>query len=89
MQYLHNNLWMHIVSCCKFVDGGALMNATFKPGHTSINLVLPWGIETLVLFGNKRASRLTNWLVSVETHDNDYKTLHAHSWNEETQVHKK
>jgi hypothetical protein len=89
MQYLHNNLWMHIVSCCKFVDGGVLMNATFKLGHTNINLVLPWGIETLVRFGNKRASRLTNWLVSVETHDNGCKTLNAHSWNEETQVHKK
>jgi hypothetical protein len=89
MQYLHNNLWMHIVSCYKFVDGGALMNATFKPGHTNINSILPWGIETSVLSRNKRASRLTKWLGSVETHDNGCKTLHAHSSNEETQVHKK
>jgi hypothetical protein len=61
------------------VDGGASMNATFKPRHTSINWILPWGIETLVLFGNKGASRLANWLVSVETHNNGYKTLYAHN----------
>jgi len=24
-------------TCCRFVDGGASTNATFKPGHTSIN----------------------------------------------------
>jgi hypothetical protein len=60
MQYLQNNLKMHIVCCCRFVDGGASTSATFKPRHTSINLVLPWGIETLFLFRNKRASRLTN-----------------------------
>jgi hypothetical protein len=48
------------ISCCKFVDVGASMNATFKPGHTSIDEVLAWGIETLVFFGNKRASRSTN-----------------------------
>jgi hypothetical protein len=88
MQYMHNNLWIHII-CCKFMDGGALMSATFKPKHTNINWVFPWGIETLVLFGNKRVSRSTNWLVSVEIHDNNCKTLHAHNWNEKTQVHKK
>ncbi len=44
----------YCVSCCRFVDGGVLMNATFKPGHISINWVLPWGIEMLVFFGNKR-----------------------------------
>jgi hypothetical protein len=37
----------------------------------------------------KRVSRLTNWLVSVEIHDNGYKTLRAHNWNEEMWVHKK
>jgi hypothetical protein len=68
----------YCVSCYKFVNGGASTSATFKPGHTSIHSVLPWGIETLVLFGNKRASRSGDWLVSVETQNNDYKTLHAH-----------
>ncbi len=69
MKYMQDNLWMHTISCCRFVDGGASTNATFKPGRTNINWVLPWGIEMLVIFGNKRASKLTNWLVSVETHD--------------------
>jgi hypothetical protein len=57
---MHENLWMHIISCCIFVDGGVSMSATFKPGYTNIKWVLPWGIETLVLFGYKKASRLTN-----------------------------
>jgi hypothetical protein len=30
-------LWMHIISCCRFVDGGASTNATLKLGHTNIN----------------------------------------------------
>jgi len=59
-----SSTWTHIwvlqgIGSASFVDGGASMNATFKPGHTSINWVLPWGIEMLVLFGNKRALRLT------------------------------
>jgi hypothetical protein len=83
MQYLHDNLWMHIISYYRFVDGVASTSATFKLRHTNINWVLPWGIEMLVFFGNKKDSRLTNWLVSVETHDNRCKTLHAHNWNEE------
>ncbi len=37
MQYMHDNLWMHIISYCRFVDGEALTNATFKPRHTNIN----------------------------------------------------
>jgi hypothetical protein len=76
---MHDNLWMHTISCYRFVDGGVSTSATFKPWHTNINWVLPRGIETLVFFGNKKASRSTNWLVSVEIHDNDYKTLHAHN----------
>jgi hypothetical protein len=73
----------------QFMDGGVSTNATLKPRHTSINWILPWGIKTLVIFGNKRASRSTNWLVSVKIHNNDCKTLHAHNWNEKTRVHKK
>ncbi len=69
----------YCVFCCRFVDGGVLMSATFKLGHTSINRILPWGIENLVLFENKRALMLTNWLVSVEIHNNNCKTLHAHN----------
>ncbi len=74
----------YCVSCYKFVNGGASTSATFKPGHTSIDWILPWGIETIVLFGNKRASRLVDWLVSVETQNNKFKTLHAHGQNEKT-----
>jgi hypothetical protein len=81
MQYLHDNLWIQIVYYCRFVDGGVSTSATFKPRHTNINWVLPWAIKTLVLFGNKMASRSTNWLVSAEIHDNGCKTLHAHNWN--------
>jgi hypothetical protein len=58
MQYMHDNLWMHTISCYKFVNGGALTSATFKPRHISINWVLPWGIETLVLFGNKKGFKV-------------------------------
>jgi len=50
----------YCVSCCRLVDGGALMSATFKLDHTSINWILPWGIEMLVFFGNKGASRLVD-----------------------------
>jgi hypothetical protein len=46
MQYLHDNLWMHIVSCYRFVDGGALTNATFKLGHTIITMGR-WNINFL------------------------------------------
>jgi hypothetical protein len=79
----------YYVSCCRFVDVGALISATFKPGHAIIHSILPWGIETLAFFGDKRASRSTNCLVSVEAHNNSYKTLHAHNWNEKMQVHQK
>jgi hypothetical protein len=68
----------YCVFCCRFVDGWALTSATFKLRHTSINWVLPWGIEILVLFENKRASRLANWLVIVEICNSGCKTLHAH-----------
>jgi len=68
----------YCVFYCRFVNGGALTSAIFKLGHTSINWVLPWGIENLVLFENKRTLRLTNWLVSVEINNNVCKTLHAH-----------
>jgi hypothetical protein len=47
----------YFVFYCRFVDGEALTSATFKLGHTNINLVLPWGIETLVFFGNKGVSK--------------------------------
>jgi len=77
MQYLQDNLGMHIVFC-RFVDGGASTSATFKLGHTNINWVLPWGIGMLVFFGNKGASRLMNWLINVEIPNNGCKTLHAH-----------
>ncbi len=40
----------------------------------------------LVNVENEAASRLVDWLVSVETYNNSYKTLHAHNWNEETWV---
>jgi hypothetical protein len=73
----------------RFVDGGASISATFKPGHTNTNWILPWGIEMLVIFGNKGVLKSTNWLVNVETHNNGCKTLHAHDWNEETRVPKK
>jgi hypothetical protein len=72
----------YYVFCCRFVGGGVSMSATFKPRHASIHWVLPWGIETLVHFEDEVASRSTNWLVSVETYNNNYKTLHAHNWNE-------
>jgi hypothetical protein len=55
------------------VDGGALTSATFKPKHTNINWVLPQGIETLVIFGNKKALRSADWLVSVNIHNNGWK----------------
>jgi hypothetical protein len=60
------------------VDGGVSMNATFKLKHTHINWVLPWGIELLVFFGNKRVSRSADWLVNVEIQNNSWKTLYAH-----------
>jgi hypothetical protein len=62
------------------------MNATFKPRHTNIHWILPWGIETLVHFENKATSSSVDWLFSVETYNNSYKTLHAHNWNEETWI---
>ncbi len=68
----------YCVFCCKFVDGGVSMNATFKLKHTHINWVLPWGIELLVFFGNKRVSRSADWLVNVEIQNNSWKTLYAH-----------
>ncbi len=61
------------------MNGEAFTNATFKPWHISINWILPWGIETLVLFGNKVALRLMNSLVSMEIQNNGCKTLHAHN----------
>ncbi len=64
-------------------------SVTFKPRHTNINWILPWGIEMLVLFGNKGASRSMNWLINVEIHNNGYKTIHAQDWNEETWVYRK
>ncbi len=70
------------------MDGGASMSATFKPGHKH-QLNLTMGLETLVFFGNKVTLRSIDWLVSVKTLNNDYKTLHAHGWNEEMWVHKK
>ncbi len=69
----------YCVSFCRFVDGGVLTSATFKPWHISINEVLPWGIEILVFFGNKKVSKSSNWMFNVEIHNNNYKTLHAHS----------
>jgi hypothetical protein len=69
--------------CCRFVDGKVSTSATFKLRHTSINWVLLWDIETLVLFRNKGALRLAGWLLSVEIHNKGYKTLHEHGWNEE------
>jgi hypothetical protein len=69
----------YFVFCCRFVDGGALTTATFKLGHTSINWVLPRGIEILVFFENRRTLMSTNWLVSVNIHNNNCKTLHAHN----------
>ncbi len=79
----------YCVSYCRLVDGAALMSATFKPKHTNINWASTWGIEMLVFFGNKRVSRSTDWLVNVEIHNNSYKTLYAHGWNEEMRVYKK
>ncbi len=76
----------YYVYCRRFVDGGVSMNDTFKPRHTSIHWILPWGIEALVHFEDETASKLTYWLVSVEIYNNSYKTLHAHNWNEETWV---
>jgi hypothetical protein len=69
----------YCVFCCRFVNGGVLMSATFKLGHTSINWILPRGIENLVFFENKKALMSTNWLVSVEIDNNGCKTLHAHN----------
>ncbi len=62
MQCMHDNLWMHTVFCYRFVNGGVSMSATSKLGHTSINWVLPWGIETNYLWKQK-ASKLMNWLL--------------------------
>jgi hypothetical protein len=76
----------YYVFCCRFVGGGVLMNATFKPRHTSIHWFLPWGIEMLVHFEDEVASRSTNWLVCVDTYNNNYKTLYAHNWNEKMWV---
>ncbi len=79
----------YCVFCCRSMDGGASTSATFNARHTNINWILPWGIAMLVLFGNKRVLRLVDWLVNVETHNNSYKTLHAHGYNEKTLVNKK
>jgi hypothetical protein len=65
------------------------MVALWQPGCISIHWILLWDIEPLVLFEDERALRLENWLVSVETHSNGYKTLHEHGWNEKTHVYKK
>jgi hypothetical protein len=63
--------------CChRVVDGTNSMSVAFKPIHTNIHWILPWGIETLVVLREKRASRLVDWLVSVDTHNNGCKTLH-------------
>jgi len=41
-------LWMHIVSCCRFVNGGVLTSATFKLGHTSMSLTMKhWNVGSL------------------------------------------
>jgi hypothetical protein len=71
------------------MDGGVSTSGTLKLGHISINWVLPWDIEMLVLFGNKGAPKLVDWLVSVETHNKGCKTLHAHGWNEKMRVYQK
>ncbi len=64
MQYMHDNLWIHIVCCCRFVDGGASTSAKFKPRHTSINWVLPWGMKHLFFLETKGLQgRWIDWLV--------------------------
>jgi hypothetical protein len=54
----------YCVSYCRFVDDGALTSATFKLEHTSINWILPWGIETWFSLETKGfRSRQIEWLV--------------------------
>jgi hypothetical protein len=50
----------YYVSRFRFVNGGASTSTTFKLGDTNIYGILPWVIETLVFFGNKRVLRLVN-----------------------------
>jgi hypothetical protein len=66
---MHDDLWMHIISC-EFVYGGVSTSATFKSRHININWILPWGIEMLVLFINKRVSRLHahGWNGKMQVH---------------------
>jgi hypothetical protein len=44
----------------RFGNGGASTSTTFKLRDTNIYGVLPWVIETLVLFGNEGVLRLVN-----------------------------
>jgi len=44
----------YYVSYCKFVDVRTLTSAIFKPRHTSIHWILPWGIGMLVFLETRR-----------------------------------
>jgi hypothetical protein len=68
----------HCACWQRFVDDGVLTNVAFKPKHTSIHWILPWGIEMLVVLGDKKVLRLVDWLVNAKIHNNGCKTLHTH-----------
>ncbi len=79
--YFHSTIlflfFMYMQSCChKVVNGVDSTSVAFKPRHTNIHWILPWGIETLVVLRDKRASRFANYSFSVDTHNNGCKTLH-------------
>jgi hypothetical protein len=55
---------VHVISH-RFMHGVSLMSPIFKPRHSSLHLVISWGIEMMVLLGDKRVlgSSSIDWLV--------------------------